>query len=130
MSGASAPLTLDIAARFGYQSPTTGVHGLKDLLLQLQGLRVSFVDGGNQSTAISAKTKGGVTGSAAKINTGDVLLAAIEFKVVAASGLADVSLRSDCRVVSTGNVQFSAAATTNSKILLLWFDKTGYIANA
>lgn len=130
MGQGAAPLTLDIASRFGYESPNSSVHGLKDILLQLQGLRISFVDGGAQSTAISAKTKGGVTGSAAKINTGDTLFGAVEFKVVAASGLADISLRSDCRCISTGNVQFSAAATTNSKILVFWFDKTGYVANA
>jgi len=130
VSNVSNPKSLsDLVGRFGFQAPGNEVD-LHDILQQLQGIRFSYVDGGAQSTALSLKTAGGVTGSAAKITTDDVLLGVIDFSANAASGLIDVSLRNDCRIVSTGNVQFSAGATTNSKILVIWWDTSGYVSNA
>lgn len=130
MSGGTTPKSISsLDNTFGWKAPGSQVD-LRDIVQQLQGLRISYVDGGAQSTSISAKTKGGVTGSAAKITTSDVLLAAIEFTVVGASGIAHISLRNDCRIVSTGNVQFSGAATTLSEVLLVWWDTSGYVANA
>jgi len=129
MAQGSAPKSLSsLDGTFGWKAPGTNVD-LRDILQQLQGIRFSYADGGNQSTAISLKTAGGATGSAAKITTSDVLLAAIEFDP-SGTWFANVSLRNDCRVVSTGNIQFSSAATTNSKILIIWFDTSGYVANA
>ncbi len=130
MSNVATPKSIsDLSGRFGFESPDDQVD-LRDVLTQMQGLRVSYVDGGNQSTALSLKTAGGATGSAAKITTSDILLGALDFNYNSASGLIDLSLRNDCRIVSTGNVQFSAAATTNHKILVLWWDTSGYVSNA
>ena len=129
MSNVATPKSLSsLDGTFGWKAPGSQVD-LKDILQQVQGFRVSFADGGNQSTAISLKTKGAVTGAAAKITTSDILLGVIEHTIVSASGLADISLRNDCRIVSTGNIQFSGAATTNSKMIVLWWDTSGYVSN-
>lgn len=127
---ASSPKSLSsIDGTWGWKAPGSQVD-LKDIIQELQGLRISYVDGGAQSTALSLKTKGGATGSAAKALTSDVLLAAVQFRLVAASGLVDVSLRNDARIVSTGNVQFSGGTQNTSRFLIFWWDQSGYVANA
>lgn len=129
MSNVATPKSLSsLDGTFGWKAPGSQVD-LKDIIQQLQGLRISYVNGGNQSTALSLKTKGGVTGSAAKITTSDILLGVINFTVVAASGLADISLRNDARIKSTGNIQYSGGATTGQHGLVFWWDTSGYISN-
>lgn len=130
MSTSSQKSLGSLGSAFGFEAPNTNLVGLKDVLKELQGLRLSFADGGAQSTAISLLAKGGATLGASRILTTDPILGVVEFTAVAASGLTNISLRNDCRVVSTGNIQFSGGATTNSKILVLWFDQSGFLANA
>ena len=130
MSNVATPKSLSsLDGTFGWKAPGSEVD-LKDIIQQLQGFRISYVAGGNQSTALSLKTKGGVTGAGAKINTSDILLGALNFTVVAASGLADISLRSDMRIASTGNVQYSGGATTGQHGIVFWWDTSGYVSNA
>lgn len=129
MSNPSSPKSLSsLDGTFGWKAPGSQVD-LRDILLQLQGFRVSYAVGGNQSAALSLRTKGGLTGSAAKVTTSDVILGAINFTVVAASGLADISFRNDCRIRSTGNIQFSGGATTGQHAIIFWWDTSGYVGN-
>lgn len=130
MSQRATPKSLDsLDGTFGWKAPGSQVD-LKDIIQQLQGFRISWVDGGNQSAALSVKMAGGLTGSAAKICPDDVLLGVVSWSIVAASGLTDMSLRRDARIVSTGNIRFSSAATTNMRILVFWWDTSGYVSNA
>lgn len=128
MSTSGTPQSLtSLDGTFGFKAPGSNVD-LETILREIQGMRISVVNGGNQSTAISLLGAGGATGSAHKITPTDTILGAYEFDVVSASGLASISHRGDVRCPSTGNVQFSGGATTGSFILLFWWDKTGYLA--
>jgi hypothetical protein len=128
MSTFGTPKSLtSIDGTFGWKAPGSEVD-LKDILNELQGLRVSMALGGAQSAAQSLYGVGGATGAANKIKSTDVVLAAIELTTVAASGVAHVSYRGDVRSPSTGNVQFSGGATTNSHILVFWWDQSGYVS--
>ena len=119
----------DLDAAFGWKAPGTEAD-LRDIVQELQGFRVNMVKGAAQSTITALLNAGGVsTGTADAISTSDVILAAVEFDNVAASGVATLSLRGDIRVATTtGYVHFSGGATTNNHILVFWWDKTGYIA--
>ena len=130
MSNPSSPMSLTtLDGTFGWKAPGSNVD-LRDIVQQLQGFRVSAVVGGNQSTALSLRTKGGLTGAAAKITTSDIILSAVAFTDVGSvSGIKHVCLRNDCRIRSTGNVQFSGGATTNMAVLVFWWDTSGYVNN-
>jgi hypothetical protein len=131
MSTVATPKSLSqLDNTFGYQAPSTTFVGLKDILQELRGLRFSMVMGGAQSTALSLVGGGGAAGAGSRILTTDPVLACYEHTVVSTSGLAAISMRNDIRVLSTGNVQFSGAATTNSFIMVVWWDQSGYIAYA
>lgn len=120
----------DLDAAFGWKAPGSEPD-LRDLLQELQGFRVSMVKGAAQSTLAKVLNAGGVSsGAADAISSSDVVLAAIEFDNVAASGIAKVSFRGDVKVAAgtPGYVRFSGGATTGSQILLFWWDKTGFIA--
>ncbi len=128
MSTFGTPKSLSkLDGTFGWKAPGSAVD-LNDILTELQGLRISHADGGAQSAAISLRGSGGATGSAHKITSSDVILGAISFEYVAASGLVGISFRNDVRSPSTGNVQFSGGATTGDQILVFWYDQGGYVA--
>lgn len=129
MSTFGTPATLNIGAHFGYEAPDS-VADLKDILLELQGFRIGLATGGAQSAALSLRGPGSATGAGTLITTSDAILAALEFTNVAASGMVNLSFRNDVKVPSTGNVRFSGGATTNSHVLVFWWDKSGYISNA
>lgn len=118
----------DIDAAFGWDAPGSDI-GLRDIVKELQGFNIGKAQGVAASTAVSLERAGGGT-FGNRIATEDVILAAIQFISAAGSGFDRLSLRNDCRVVSEGNVQFSAAATTGSQIIVFWCDKDGYSAAA
>lgn len=113
---------------FGWDAPGT-VVGLKDVVKQLQGLQIGKAEGAAQSAAISLERAGGGT-FANRIATGDVILAAIQFISAAGSGFDRLSMRSDVKCPSEGNVNFSGGATTGSQIIVFWYDTDGYSAGA
>lgn len=129
MTNGSIQALSDLDAAFGWKAPGSEPD-LRDLLQELQGFRVSMVKGAAASTLTKVLNAGGVsTGAADAITSSDVILAAVEFDNVAASGVAKLSLRNDVRVATTtGYVHFSGGATTGGHVLLFWYDKTGFIA--
>lgn len=130
MSQASAPKSLSsLDGTFGFQAPGSNVD-LRDILVQLQGLRVSIAVGAAQSTDTSLLGHGGVVGAHARITTSDVILGVLcSVGRLTVSGITGWSLRSDCKCLSTGNIRFTAAATTSQQAFVFWWDTSGYVEN-
>ncbi len=127
---AKVPVSLTtIDSAFGWKPPSGGIVGLRDAVLQLQGLQIGKCEGAGQSTAVSLERAGGGT-KANRIATTDIILAAIQFVSAAASGFDRLSLRNDVKCVSEGNVAFSAATTAGSQIVVFWYDLDGYSTGA
>ncbi len=114
----------DLAASFGFVNPLDPEVDLRALTA---GFRISKSIGAAQSTSHSLQGAGGAT-ETALITQDDIVLRVVEYTNTAASGVANVSLRNDMRVSSTtpGLVNFSGGATTNSDILVYWFNMSGY----
>lgn len=119
----------NLDAAFGWKAPGSEAD-LRDLLQEIQGLRVSIVPGAAQSVQCKVLSAGGISnGTSDNITSEDVILAAISFATANGAAAPVISLRGDVRVsTSTGYVKFTAGATTSNDILLFWYDKTGYIA--
>lgn len=119
----------DLDTAFGWENAQTSEVDLKDVVKELQGLRISTFAGGSASALLEQKQSGGLSKATSLITTSDTVLGAIEFVRAGASGLTSFSLRSDVRIAATpGYISISGASTSNEQILLIWFDKTGYSA--
>ena len=118
----------DLETAFGFSSPSSSIVGLKDILTELQGLRISKVGTVAQTTNASLVGEAGATGSSQKITTSDHIVAVLQIGV-ATGGLTvnTITLRNDYLVASTGNIQFTGAAM-QGHALVFWFDKTGFVA--
>lgn len=119
----------DLDAAFGWKAPGTEAD-LRDIVQELQGFRVSMTMGAATLVQCKLLSAGGISsGTSDNITSDDVILAAVEFDYVKESGIFALSLRGDIRAsTSAGYVKFSAGTTTNSYILVFWWDKDGYIA--
>ena len=119
----------DLDTVYGWKAPGTEAD-LRDIVQELQGFRVSMAMGAATLVQCKLLSAGGISsGASDNITSDDVILAAVEFDYVKESGIFALSLRGDIRAsTSAGYVKFSAGTTTNSYILVFWWDKTGYIA--
>lgn len=117
--------TLDNA--FGWKAPSSNFIGLRDIVKELQGLKLSKAEGAAQSTNTSLQAAGGAT-SGHRITTSDKIIGAIQFISAAGSGFDRLSLRNDVKCTAEGNVRFTGGSTAGSQIIVLWLDKSGYSA--
>jgi len=124
---------LDIA--YGWKAPGSEID-LRDMVQELQGIRVSSVkySGQTASALLKVRSAGGASAVNAMntITTDDVIFGAVEFRssTTRYSGIEWVSLRNDVRIAATaGYVSISnrSAGAGQSYILLFWLDKTGYL---
>lgn len=115
-------------SQFGWKAPDSEVD-LRDMIQEVQGLRLSMCDGGSQSALLQVRGSGGVS-KTAKLSTSDTIVGALAtVGKGGTSGIASFSMRDDVRIAATaGSISISGGATTGQQILLLWFDKTGYSA--
>ena len=118
----------DLDSAFGWKAPGTEVD-LRDMIQELQGVRVGLAPGAAQSTNTLVRGKGGITANLAVIGETDVLFGVVEFQNTTESGVSWVSLRNDVRISATaGYINLSGGATTGSQLLVFWLDKSGYAA--
>jgi len=128
IKSASPKSLSDLDSVFGWKAPGSGPD-LRDMVQELQGIRVGLCAGAAQSTNMLVRNSGGLTNNLQLISTSDTIVGVVEFDNTTASGVSWVSLRSDTRIAATaGYINLSAGATTGSQILVFWLDKTGYAA--
>ena len=115
-------------AQFGWKAPDTEVD-LRDMVQEFQGLRLSYCAGGTASAALTLLGSGGVTHPSSQICTDDTVVGAlVSVGKGGTSGITSFSLRNDVRIHATaGTISISGAATTSQQVILLWYDKTGYL---
>lgn len=118
----------ELDSAFGWIANSDEVD-LKDIVQELQGLRVGTAVVGTASALIEVRGSGGVSKAAALISTDDIIVGALVTEGGGASGTAGFSLRNDVRIAATpGYISISGSATAGQQVLLFWMDKTGYSA--
>ena len=129
IKSASPKSLSDLDNAFGWKAPGNEPD-LRDMVQELQGIRVGVAAGSTASVALLVRSHGGTTGNSAPlITTDDVIFGAVEFDNTAASGVSWISLRNDVRIHATaGYISISGASVAGSQILVFWLDKTGYAA--
>ncbi len=118
----------ELDTAFGWIANSDEVD-LKDVVQELQGLRVSTGVIASASALIEVRGSGGVSKAAALISTSDVIVGALVTTGGGASGTTGFSLRNDVRIAATpGYISISGTVTGGQTVLLFWMDKTGYSA--
>ena len=127
----------DLDTAFGWVAPGSEVD-LRDMVQELQGIRVSSIkfSGQSGSTLLKVRSAGGVSAVNAMntITQDDVIFGCVEFvsSTTRHSGIEWISLRNDVRIAATaGYVSISGktaggAAPAQCYYLLFWLDKSGY----
>jgi hypothetical protein len=88
----------------------TGEGRLRDILVELQGLKVNIATGAAVNTNI------GVTGIAVEDSL--VFVGRI-------NGNSSDDLSDEASITSAGNIQTTTTATSSGRLLVIWFDKDG-----
>jgi hypothetical protein len=129
IKSASPKSLSELDTAFGWIANSSEVD-LKDIVQELQGIRVSLANGGTASALLEVRGSGGVSKAAALISTSDTVVGAlVTVGKGGTSGVASFSLRSDVRIAATpGYISISGASTAGEQVLLFWMDKTGYSA--
>ena len=118
----------DLDTTWGWKAPGSEVD-LRDMIQELQGVRVGIAKGTTASALTRVRSAGGASAASSLISQSDVIFGAVEFDNVAACGLNWISLRNDVRISATaGYISISGASTANGQMLIFWLDKTGYAA--
>jgi len=118
----------DLDTTWGWKAPGSEVD-LRDIVQELQGVRVGIAKGTTASALTRVRSAGGASAASSLISQSDVIFGAVEFDNVAACGLNWISLRNDVRISATaGYISISGASTAQSRMLIFWLDKTGYAA--
>ena len=119
----------ELDSAYGWKAPGSQVD-LRDMVQELQGLHMSIGVGAGASALIELTGSGQASKAAALLTTSDTVVGVISFEGIGgASGITNISMRSDVRVAATaGYISISGGATTAQQHLVLWFDKTGYSA--
>ena len=95
-------------------SPPEGT-ALTDVLLELQGIKVSVVNGAAADTNIA------VTG----LTNEDDVVAVLYFPISGGNVTGVQNLTSEVAARTAGNIQLSDTATTGGRLVVLWLDKGG-----
>ena len=128
VKSASPKSLSDLDSVFGWKAPGSGPD-LRDMVQEMQGLRVGFAKGAAQSTNQLVRNSGGLTNNLAIITEEDTVFGVVEFQNTTESGVSWISLRNDVRIAATdGYINLSGGSTANSQILVFWLDKSGYTA--
>jgi len=91
----------------------TGSGKLRNILKELQGLKITRVAGAAADTNIA------VTG----IATTDTLLSVLVIDTAAAAGSGITDLTSETAITSAGNIQHDTTSSSGKDVLVFWYDK-------
>jgi len=92
----------------------TGSGRLRNILVELQGLKVTVVAGAAANTNIP------ITG----ITTKDTLVAVLQVEPDnGTTGTMLTDRTGEASITSAGNIRLSTTATTDKQLLVIWFDK-------
>ncbi len=117
----------DLDTAVGWEAPGSQAD-LRDIVQQLQGLRMSMAAGGSASALLEVQGSGAAS-KTAKLTQSDTIVGVLLTQGRGSvSGITSFRIPGNARVAVTDNYLSISTATAGEQVVVFWMDKTGYSA--
>ena len=124
----ASPVSIsDLDTAFGWEAPGSQVD-LRDVVQQLQGMRVSLAAGGAASALLEIQGSGAASKTAKLTQSDTIVGILVTAGKGGTSGITSFSIPSNARIAATANYLSISSSTAGEQVIVFWMDKTGYSA--